>query len=137
MANFIFRSKDGVWDFGNEYNYKRFIQHLKENDGREYKISPLIRTRSLKQNNLYHLFLDVIERETGQLADEVHEWAKRKFLKAREIRINGDKMKIAGTTTVLDSAEFSDYMDRISAIVNVAIPDTETYLKEIDLAPLK
>lgn len=124
-------------DFGSEFNQKRLLQHLKENDGKEYKIEPLVRTRSLSQNNLYHLFLDVIERETGQNAEEVHEWAKRKFLQPREITVNGEKMKICGSTTTLNKTEFGDYLDKISSAVEMPIPDTENYLREIDLAPLK
>ena len=137
MQTFLFKSKDGVWDFGSEFNYKRFLAYLKDNNGKEFRIEPLVHTRSLSQNSLYHLFLDVIERETGQNADDVHEWAKRKFLPPREIIINGEKMRICGSTTTLNKIQFSDYLDKISSAVNVAIPDTQKYLDEIDLAPLK
>ncbi len=137
MTTFLFKSNNGIWDFGSELNYKRFIQHLRENNGKDFRIEPLVHTRTLSQNNLYHLFLDVIERETGQSATEVHEWAKRKFLQPREIVVNGDKIRIPGSTTELNKIEFSEYMEKIATMVGVAIPDTEKYLQEFNLAPIK
>lgn len=46
-------------------------------------------------------------------------------------------MKIPGTTTDLSKTEFTDYMDKIASEVGIAIPDTENYLKEQNLAPMK
>lgn len=80
-------------------------------------------TRSTSQNRYYHLFLGIIERETGQNADEIREWAKRKFLPARFITVNGEEMRIPGSTRDLDKSGFTDYLDKISAAVEIALPD--------------
>lgn len=124
-------------NFGSDYNSARLRQHLKEHEGKVYRIEMEISTRTLSQNKLYRLLLNAIEFETGQNADEVHEWAKRKFLKPRIIKVNNEEMRIPGTTTTLSKIEFSEYMDKIASEVGVAIPDTESYLRNLDLAPTK
>ena len=137
MITFIFKSNKGVWDFGSEFNYKRFLQYLKENDNKHFMIEPLTRTRSLSQNNLYWMYLEIIERETGNNANDLHEYFRRVLLSPKTLKVMGKEIKIARSTTELKKHEFSDYMDKINALVNIPIPDTESYLREIDLAPLK
>lgn len=126
MNIFIFKAKKGEIDFGSNFNLFRFKQELKENEGKIFRIEPIVHTRTLSQNKLYRLLLIDAEIETGQPADDIHEWAKRKFLPPRTIKVNGEEMKIPG-----------DYMDKVSAAVGVPIRDTDSYLREINLAPLK
>ena len=138
MSNtFLFKAVGGKQEFGSPYNAARFRQTLKDNEGKVFRIEQEVSTRTLSQNKLYRFLLTDIEFETGQPVDDVHEWAKRKFLEPRIIKINGEEMRIPGTTTTLDKVEFSDYMDKISAATGVAIRDTEAYLASIDLARLK
>jgi len=91
----------------------------------KYKLSPLELKRTTLQNNFYRVFLMKIERETGNLADDVHEWAKRKFLEPRWIKIKEDEYKIPGSTTKLSKVDFGEYMDKISAETEISIPNPE------------
>lgn len=135
MIAFNFKSNKGVWDFGSDYNYKRFIQHLKDNDGKIYRIEPEINTRSLSQNKLYWKYLGIIERETGNNADDLHEYFRRTLLPPKWLKVMNKEIKVPLSTTELKKHEFSDYLDKISAETGVAVPDTDSYLREIDLAP--
>ena len=137
MAVFLFKSNKGVWDFGSEFNYKRFIQNLKENDGKIYRIEKEVSTRSLSQNKLYWKYLELIEMETGNTANDMHEYFRRTLLPPKFIKVMGKEIKIPKSTTELSKIEFGDYLDKISAETGVAILDTEAYLAEIELAPLK
>jgi hypothetical protein len=101
------------------------IQWAREHEGARLLIEEDKPTRSNQQLRYYWLFLGIIERETGQNADEVHEWAKRKFLPPRFITVNGEEMKIAGSTKDLSKADYGDYLDRISAETGVPLPDPE------------
>lgn len=94
-----------------------------KNCGHEVRIPS---KRSHSQNSFYWLYLGIIERDTGQNADDIHEWAKRKFLPPRFIQINGEEMRIPGTTTGLGKGDFTDFMDKISAAVEIPIPDVES-----------
>ncbi len=136
MSTFLFKAIDGKMSFGSLFNETRLRQNLKENEGKVYRIEQQVNTRTLSQNKLYRLFLNAIEFETGQNADDIHEWAKRKFLPPRTITINKEEMRIPGTTTTLKKHEFADYMDRIASEVGVSIPDSENYLRSLDLAPM-
>lgn len=136
MQTFLFKSNKGIWDFGSEHNYKRFIAYLKENDGKEFRIEPLIRTRSLSQNNLYWMYLEIIERETGNNANDLHEYFRRTLLSPVRLKVMNKEIIIPKSTTDLKKQEFSDYIDKISSECGVPIPNTEDYLRSIDLALL-
>jgi hypothetical protein len=124
-------------DFGSDYNFLRFKQYCKENVGKILKIEPEISTRTLSQNKLYWKYLGIIEMETGNNANDLHEYFRRVFLIPKIIKVMGKEVKIPTSTTELKKNEFSDYLDKICAETGVAIPDTEAYLAECDLAPLK
>lgn len=128
-------NKDGELDYGSEHNFARFKQYCKEHIGKILSIKPQIRTRSLSQNNLYWMYLGVIEHETGNVADDMHEYFRRTLLPPKFIKVMGKEIKIPGSTSGLSKNEFSEYMEKIYAETEVPIPDTEKYLADIDLAP--
>lgn len=122
------------------YNHERFKQCLQENEGKDFRIEPLISTRSMSQNSLYHLFLDVICKETGNDHNNLHEYLKRELLPPKFIKVMIGKKeierKIPASTTELKRGEFCDYLDKISSECGVAIPNTEEYNVFINEAPL-
>ncbi len=137
MQTFIFQAKEGKMTWGSVYNHQRFLNCLKENEGKDFRIELLKSTRSLSQNSLYWLYLEVIERETGNSANDLHEYFRRVLLSPKMLKVMGKEIKVPKSTTELEKQEFSDYMDKICAEVNIPIPDTNEYLRNIDLAPLK
>ncbi len=124
MKSFIGIIKKGEIKWNNEYGVYTLC---KDFDGRKVHMELVEENRTLSQNNFYWLYLGVIENETGNLADDVHEFAKRKFLtpKFRKVSIGGitTEIKIPGSTTDLKKGEFSEYIDKISAWCGVQIPD--------------
>lgn len=132
---FLFKAKKGEMDFGSDYNLARLRDTLKKNEGKIFRIEQEVTTRSLNQNRLYWKFLGIIEIETGQNADDMHEYFRRKLLPPKFIKVNGEEIKIPRSTTELKKHEFAEYMEKISALVEVEIPDTMAYLRMIDLAP--
>lgn len=79
--------------------------------------------RSLKQNDFMWLYLDHIEKETGNLATDLHELFKRKFLPPVPKTIMGVEFKIPASTTELTKQEMSEYLDKISAFTEISIPE--------------
>ena len=83
--------------------------------------------RTLSQNALYWLFLDVIEKDTGNNASDLHEFFKAKLLPPKFIVIKGKKglheVKVPRSTTELGKVDFGEYMDKISAMVGIKVPD--------------
>ncbi len=106
----------------NEITKLRFIEN---NQGKQIVVEAPRPVRSGQQNRYYHLYLNVISQETGNDADDLHEWAKRKFLPSRFIKVNGEEMRIPGSTTTLTKVEFGEYMERICAATEVPLPDPE------------
>ena len=127
MTTFLFTAKEGKPDFGSSHNRSRFNEHLKDNEGKQYKITKVETKRTLSQNNYYWVYLGIIERETGNSTMDLHEFAKREFLPPKFIYIrhgNGVvERKIPSSTTDLTKIQMSDYLDKICAWSNVELPD--------------
>ena len=119
--------KNGKLDLGSEYNKARFRQWCSEREGKRMKIEPVVTPRTTLQNNYYWLYLSIIELETGNNANDLHEYFKRKFLLPVfiSITIKGVKkeVKIPRTTTKLNKIEFGEYLDKICAETDVPLPD--------------
>ena len=56
--------------------------------------------RSDSQNAYYWLYLEVIARETGDNADDLHEFFKRNPPPAKFITVRGEEIRIPSSTSV-------------------------------------
>ena len=77
--------------------------------------------RSLSQNSLYWLFLTFIGQELGYDTEELHSTFKAMFLTDRS-----KEFPIVRSTAKLSTAEFTDYLDKITrkvAEMGVVLPD--------------
>lgn len=119
---FYFKPKFGLIEWTNKALLHQF---LLENEGKEYyaKIGKVKGIRSLNQNALYWVYIELIASETGHNADELHKLFKGLFLPKKEIEWNGKKYMMSGSTANLSKAEFGIYMDKICAETNIPIPD--------------
>lgn len=110
-------------------NKKSWLEYLIANEGKSLVVEVELEKgiRSMNQNNLYWMYLGVIEKETGNLATDLHELFKRKFLPPIPKKILGVEFKIPASTTNLNKIEFGEYMDKICSLTGVPIPDIEKY----------
>ena len=83
--------------------------------------------RSLQQNNFYHLYKQLISDETGQPVDALHVLFKGKFLSKGITEVLGEKVRVVKSTTELTKLEFVEFLERIEALVEIPIPDTEEF----------
>lgn len=81
--------------------------------------------RSSAQNRYYWVYLHQIEAETGNRAEEIHEYAKRKFLQPKTITVKGETIRIPNSTKDLSKAEMVEYMDFIEGWSGVTRPNPE------------
>lgn len=120
---FIFTVKNGKPNFGSDFNESRFRVFLQDNEGKEFGIVKKENKRSNQQNRYYWLYLQVIEQETGNIADDLHEYFRRKFLPPKFITVMGKEIKIPSSTTELNKVEFGEYLEKICAETEVPLPD--------------
>ena len=125
--NFLVKIIDGKLSFGSEHNEARWQQFLQDNEGKTVKITKETPQRTLSQNAFYFHFLEVIARETGNEVESLHQFFKEKLLPREFKTIVGKKtaheIQIIKSTTKLTKLEMGEYMDKISAMTEVAIPD--------------
>jgi hypothetical protein len=103
----------------------RLVEWARVHDGAQIAIEEIKHTRSLSQNSYYWLYLDVIARETGDNADDLHEFFKRKLLPPVFKTIRGEEIKLPASTTDLNKNDFTEYLDKICALTNVPLPDPQ------------
>lgn len=98
-------------------------------------------TRSLEANSYYFgCVLKLLSEHTGYTVDELHEWAKARFIPKHvalcdqngEVR---DDIVVGGTTTKLDKVQFYEYIEQIrqfaSETLDVNIPDPDPNWKQV------
>lgn len=102
----------------------KLVDYIKQLPDGKYRITieKFAKNRSIRQNNLYWAYLRLIESETGQESNDLHEYFKRKLLPPRFVEIFGEEIKLPATTTKLNSKEFGEYLEKISIITGIPIP---------------
>lgn len=109
-------------------NRTRLIEHLKSLDMDlrwEVTVKKYVRKRTKSQNSLYRMWVDVIARENGDDNDDVHDELLRKFCPIKTVTVFGEEVE-RRSTTLLDTKEMSEYMDRVQAFagsfLNITLP---------------
>ena len=115
-----------------KFTCPKLMDHVKTMRNGRYtiEIKQYRKSRSMKMNRLYWLFLNQISVETGNDADTMHGYFKIKFLPPRIEKIKGKggkeyEVELPPTTTTLSTSEIYEYMDKISALVDLPIPNPE------------
>lgn len=97
------------------------------------RVERLRATRSVKQNAFYWgVLIEGLSEHTGYSADEMHEFLKAKFIPKRLAVLKGngeicEELVVGGTTTKLDTIEFSDYC---AAIQQWAAEELDLFLND-------
>lgn len=69
--------------------------------------------RSLKANAYYHVILNIIAIDTGHTHEQLHEICKKKFNGDIIHLPKGGMEQVGKTTTNMDTAEFTGYVNRV------------------------
>lgn len=122
MKTFNLKIHEGKLSFSSETHKALFNQFLKDNEGKIVQVTKYVPIRTTTQNRFMWAYLSLIEAETGNNANELHEYFKRTLLPPKWIKVLGKEIKIPTSTTDLNKQEFSEYLDKICAESGVPIP---------------
>lgn len=82
--------------------------------------------RSRRQNSLMWAWLNILEQETGQSKDDLHDYFNNRYLK-RTIVIKGKEYIVVRSSTSLRTDEFTEYLGKIrvksATFFSVNLPD--------------
>ena len=120
---FIVKIKDKEIDFGSPDNWARWHNYASEHDGKFMRLVEPENKRSSSQNRYYWEYLEIIEMETGNDANDLHEYFKRLLLPPKWLKVLDKEIKVPSSTTDLNKQQFSDYLDKICSLTNVPLPD--------------
>ena len=91
--------------------------------------------RSLNANAYYWVLMSILEKETGQDQDSLHDYFKTKFLQKRKVvfKQTGEENEVQGSTAELDSFNFFEYVDKVRAFaiqeLDIYLPNPNEYLE--------
>ena len=91
--------------------------------------------RSLNANAYYWVLMSILEKETGQDSDSLHDYFKTKFLPKRKVvfKQTGEENEVQGSTAELDSFNFFEYVDKVRAFaiqeLDIYLPNPNEYLE--------
>jgi hypothetical protein len=115
---FFGRVQNGIIKYVNEHKVNEFLDTI---DNKEIKVDIKVKRnkRSKNQNALYWMWLDVISEYTGYDSDELHNSFRAMFLTNNRV-----KPPLVRSTSLLDTGEFTKYLDKIKlyALENIS-PD--------------
>jgi len=124
---FLVKINNNEIDFGSEFNAMRWREFKRENEGKWLRIEKPVSLRSKRQNSYYWAYLEIISHETGNLAEDLHEFFREKLLPKKFVVIHGKKgdyeIEKRKSTTELSKLEFGEYLDKICAVTEIALPD--------------
>jgi len=97
--------ENGRMVFGSPIARSKFVDWATGHEGAHIVINEEKRVRSLSQNAFYWVYLGVIARETGDNADDLHEFFKRKLLSPVFKSIHGEEIRLPRSTTELSKVD--------------------------------
>lgn len=131
MAPFFFTGKIVLLPEGRKIEittpsaYKKALDSYEVNQKIVIEIDKLTFKRSLQQNRYYWLYLGIIEAETGEIAQNLHEYFRRTLLPPKFIKVMDKEIRIPCSTTELNKSDFVLYLDKICSLTGVPLPDIE------------
>jgi len=105
-----------------------FKKYLEKYEGKDITIivKRYSKNRSIRQNNLYWLWLTHIGNEIGEDIEDLHSTFKAMFLVDRT-----RKIPIVKSTSSLSKNEMSEYMDKVQrrvGVIGITLPDPEEWI---------
>jgi len=125
-----------VIDFSKDNDKRKLFDTLKMLKKEPYvvTIEKKKSKRSLNANAYYWVLITILEKETGQDTDSLHDYFKTKFLPKRKVvfKQTGEENDVQGSTAELDSFNFFEYVDKIRAFaiqeLNIYLPTPDEHL---------
>ena len=82
--------------------------------------------RSVAQNSFWWKYMTIIGDETGHSPEEIHEWAKGKFLTKEVVTVYGQPVRMKGSTTTLSKSGFSDLIRNVEEATGILAPTLDS-----------
>lgn len=142
MAKVLFiakATKEGGLEFSSDFRAAQFRDYLRANVGVQLEIKPHKGAISSEQRRFFEgAIVPTFAEFHGMEIEEARELIKKEF-NGRWVKTKqGLHEKLAMSTTKLDKAQFSDFLDRITSWMGengVPIPDPEDYKRWMESSP--
>lgn len=112
----------------NEQKFNKSLQYF-EGKNIVLKIREVEIQRTIEQNSLYWVWIDILASELGYQKNEMNQLIKYKFLKKDVVNEKGQKEVRLMSTTTLSKKEFSQLMENIyfwsNDTFNIVLPKNE------------
>lgn len=100
---------------------KTYIDRLPDGKLFEVVITKHREKRSIPQNKLYWSWIACISNETGNDKIDLHKFFSEKYLPRNIHEVFGEQVERTISTTILDTLQFTQYLDRVQQFANVEL----------------
>jgi len=111
------------WNIVNQEEYIEYFNNIKD---WQYVIKKKVKSRTNQQNNYLWWLYGIIEKETGQDSETIHEKMKQKFL---YIKWEWLSLPYCRSTAKLTTKEFSDFIENMrnffAELLWIQLPDAD------------
>ena len=83
--------------------------------------------RTERQHRYWWVYMYIIEQETGDSKDVLHEFFKQKFLTYKEEEVMGEMVKIYQSTTKISKQEFSNLIRSVEILTDIPAPTIDKW----------
>ena len=111
-------------------NCKAYIDSLTYDGKTEVTIKPYKKNRSTSQNRLMWQYYNLLEKETGQPAEDIHEQMKVAVLGVDRRMVKGQLLVMPKSTTKLTTKEMTEFLQAIEVLtgsLNITLPRPDDY----------
>ena len=113
---FLAKAQGRQLHFSSPIHLRHYLIPLEGKNLRVY-VEPQIPTRTIQQNRLYWLYLEIIADDTGQDIDDIHAYIKQKCLPPRILTFKGLKYTVPGSTRTLNkNNEWDNLLEKVRAL---------------------
>jgi len=96
----------------------QFIAQVPMDKRLEWSVEEAKSSRSAQQNRLFHMWVGIIARDTGNSVNGIKMYFSREFLKPEIVEVKGEITEVIRSTTTLKVDEMTEYLKQIDAFAS-------------------
>lgn len=89
--------------------------------GKRVRVEAVAEIRTMPQNRVMWLWLTCISQITGNDKNDLHDYFREKYLEPVTVQIFGNKCEKLKSTTELNTAQFTEYLEKIRIFAQIEL----------------
>lgn len=115
MKHYDFTKEKGVVDVAAIHGWIDKVVKYLMNGGYTITITKVVKKRTLSQNRLMWMWFKCMEDDSGQSAQDWHDYYCKKLLGREFVTPDGEINILSGHTSTMNTAQMTDFLNKVQA----------------------